>query len=137
MQGSAVNARRGVYRIAIGRVDATEATKVHLFIDFGPCLVFCPPQTLALISPAGSLRQPADNPNVLAVGAVNHALPNLVEPFSSQGPTDDGRKKPDLVAADGVSTNTSGSAPLFGFFGTFASAPHVAGAAARGGPAQK
>ncbi|HEY52784.1 MAG TPA: S8 family serine peptidase, partial [Caldilineae bacterium] len=60
-----------------------------------------------------------------------------LEPFSSQGPTSDGRMKPNLVAYDGVSTESYGNsngAPFVsggvGFFGTSAAAPHVAGAAA-------
>ncbi len=71
----------------------------------------------------------------------------LIEPFSSDGPRRvffdaDGnpftpgdfsssggivRDKPDIAAADGVSTATSGFDP---FFGTSASAPHAAGVAA-------
>ncbi len=67
-----------------------------------------------------------DARDVIAVGATywsNDAL----EPFSSQGPTNDDRTKPDVVAPDGVST----SVPLLSpFNGTSASAPHAAGAAA-------
>ncbi len=50
-----------------------------------------------------------------------------MQPFSSRGPTDDGRIKPDLMAPDGVSTSSYG--PL-AFYGTSAAAPHVAGVAA-------
>ena len=50
-----------------------------------------------------------------------------VQKYSSQGPTADGRIKPDLVAPDAVSTATYGR---LGFPGTSASTPHVAGAAA-------
>ena len=74
---------------------------------------------------SGSILEPADNPDVLAAGAVRWNTPDTIEPFSSQGPTDDGRIKPDLVAPDGVSNVTFGA-----FFGTSASAPHAAGAAA-------
>ncbi|HED03156.1 MAG TPA: hypothetical protein ENI60_00055, partial [Candidatus Fraserbacteria bacterium] len=48
-----------------------------------------------------------------------------LEPFSSQGPTLDGRIKPDIAGVDGVSNITFGQ-----FFGTSASSPEVAGAAA-------
>ncbi len=74
---------------------------------------------------AGSLVEPADNPSVLAVGAVRWNSPDTIEYFSSQGPTDDSRIKPDLVGPDGVGNSTYGS-----FSGTSASSPHAAGAAA-------
>ena len=79
---------------------------------------------------ANSIGQPADNPDALAVGAVYWNTPDSIEPYSSRGPTTDGRIKPDIVAPDGVSNATWGS--LFGasFFGTSAAAPHITGAAA-------
>ena len=81
--------------------------------------------------PAGSVLQPADSPNTLAVGAVYWDSPNSIESFSSLGPTTDGRTKPDIAGPDGVSTQTYGpSGFLGGFFGTSAASPHLAGAAA-------
>jgi subtilisin family serine protease len=81
----------------------------------------------------GSISDPAASPNVLAVGAICWQE-TAVEFYSSQGPTVDGRLKPDIVAPDSVSTATygpfSGSCGFTGFSGTSASAPHVAGAAA-------
>lgn len=74
--------------------------------------------------PAGSLGSPADAGGALAVGATNW-YDNVLEPYSSQGPTSDGRTKPDLTGPARVSTATFGS-----FDGTSAAAPHVAGAAA-------
>ncbi|MGH7900685.1 MAG: S8 family serine peptidase, partial [Thermodesulfobacteriota bacterium] len=52
-----------------------------------------------------------------------------IRSYSSQGPTNDGRIKPELVAPDGVSVTGAGgfSTP---FFGTSAAAPHAAGVAA-------
>ena len=82
----------------------------------------CP--TLQHCVAAGSILEPADNPEVLAVGAVPWNELSRVEDFSSRGPTDDGRTKPDLTAPDGVSNVTFGS-----FFGTSASAAHASGAA--------
>jgi subtilisin family serine protease len=62
---------------------------------------------------------------------VNQASWTLATPptelFSSEGPTNDGRLKPDLVAPDGTTSLTYG--PLEGF-GTSFSAPTTAGAAA-------
>jgi subtilisin family serine protease len=77
--------------------------------------------------PATSILIPADNPNVITVGAVAWNTPSVIENFSSQGPTTDGRIKPDLVAPDSVSTESYGATP---FSGTSASCPHVAGACA-------
>ena len=81
--------------------------------------------------PQGSVAQPAESPWVLAVGAVCW-LGNSVRLYSSQGPTIDGRVKPDLVAYDGISTRSLGSSSNCsgGFLGTSAATPQVAGAAA-------
>jgi len=73
---------------------------------------------------AGSILCPADSRSALAVGAVYWSSPGELEDFSSQGPTRDGRIKPDFVAPDGVSTYSSHA-----FFGTSAATPHIAGAA--------
>ncbi len=52
---------------------------------------------------------------------------DTLEPDSSQGPTVDGRLKPDMAGPDAVLTSIRAPAP---FFGTSAAAPHVAGGAA-------
>ncbi len=80
-------------------------------------------------SAAGSLTCPADATTSLAVGATNVA-DDALESFSSQGPTDDGRTKPDLVAPDRVSTTSYSGYGAGAFAGTSASTPHTAGAAA-------
>ena len=72
---------------------------------------------------ASSVTQPADCASVLSVGAAG--LADEVESFSSEGPTTDGRNKPEVSATNRVQTSLSGS-----FTGTSAAAPHVAGAAA-------
>lgn len=91
---------------------------------------------------ADSVTEPADSPYALAAGAVDvHTdtttggcdLPEDVgasyplEAYSSQGPTIDGRVKPDIAGFDNVTSNLSDLDP---FCGTSAAAPHVAGAAA-------
>ncbi len=80
---------------------------------------------------ANSLGQPADNPGAVTFGAVNWCTPDTIEPYSSRGPTTDGRIKPDVVGPDGVTNATY--PPLLacsGFSGTSAAAPHGTGAAA-------
>ncbi len=86
-----------------------------LFVLNGPSLVI---RTLA-----SSIVQPADCSSVLAVAATN--LTDGPEGFSSEGPTTDGRAKPELSAPNRVQTSLSSS-----FAGTSAASPHAAGAAA-------
>ena len=74
--------------------------------------------------PSGSLAIPADSPYAVAVGAT-YWSDDSSESYSSQGPTSDGRIKPDFCAPVGVLSSTYGPA---GFFGTSAATPHVAGA---------
>lgn len=73
----------------------------------------------------GSITSPASSPYAFAVGAVDVGT-GLREPFSGQGPTIDGRTKPDLVGYDNVVSNLYSPT----FLGTSAAAPSVAGAAA-------
>jgi|GEM_PF-1712495 len=103
------------------------------------------PSFLSGVDPAraatGSVLEPASSPWALAVGAAFRGNDTL-EPFSSRGPTVDGRVKPDLLGYDGVSSNISEEESsqydqdgnvvpgTTGFYGTSAAAPHVAGAAA-------
>lgn len=75
---------------------------------------------------AASLGTPADARGSFTIGAVNWSN-DVLEPYSSQGPTADGRIKPDLVAPSAVK-NASYAPSIFD--GTSAAAPHVAGAAA-------
>ncbi len=81
--------------------------------------------------PAGSIATPASSPAAMAVGALCWQSREL-ERYSSQGPTIDGRMKPDIVGHDSVSGATYGAfdgCPS-AFAGTSASSPEVAGAAA-------
>ena len=79
---------------------------------------------------ATSLTPPSDSAHALTVGAIRWST-GAVEPFSSRGPTADGRRKPDLAAFDGVCTSTyAADCGGDGFLGTSAAAPHAAGAAA-------
>jgi hypothetical protein len=68
---------------------------------------------------------------VISVGAIGayDDPPDDIEPYSSIGPTADGRMKPDITAIDCVNVTGNGfhNPP---FCGTSASAPHIAGIAA-------
>ncbi len=68
---------------------------------------------------------------VISAGTINASDPgnDTIAPYSSRGPTNDGRTKPDISGIDGVSITGNGgfSNP---FFGTSAAAPHIAGIAA-------
>lgn len=86
-----------------------------------------PTDLLDNVTPSGSVLTPEDGPGVISVGAVAAATPDTLETFSSWGPTNDGRLKPEVVAPDRVLTSVSGFRT---FTGTSAAAPHVAGVAA-------
>jgi subtilisin family serine protease len=78
---------------------------------------------------SSSLLSPADADGAMAVGAIDYSnwTTGPQETFSSRGPTNDGRIKPDICGPDYVSNYTY--APLV-FGGTSAATPHVSGAAA-------
>ncbi len=106
------------YYVTINGVNVTQPITLSLFVHQTP--------HLELADPISSLATPGDAREALTVGAVNWH-DNQLEPFSSQGPTADGRLKPDLVGPDGVSNAIYAAQ---GFYGTSAAAPHIAGAAA-------
>ncbi len=79
---------------------------------------------------ANSMMDPANADGAFSVAAIDQADwdgSDLPEPFSSQGPTNDGRQKPEIIAPDGTTSLTYGPQ---GGFGTSFSSPTVAGAAA-------
>ena len=84
---------------------------------------------LGLSTAAYSIANPAESasPGLLAVGAAPWFAPDTIEDFSSQGPTRDGRIKPDVVGLDRADTVSYGPS---GFPGTSQASPHVAGMAA-------
>ena len=98
---------------------AHQAT-VHVFLDSSGRLF---PAT-----PAGSVLNPASARSALAIGAVDVLTGELAR-YSSQGPTDDRRLKPEVSApANTVSWAYAGNEGRFP--GTSASCPHAAGFAA-------
>ncbi|HSQ27806.1 MAG TPA: S8 family serine peptidase [Anaerolineales bacterium] len=80
---------------------------------------------LEYITPAYSVTTPGDAKLALTVGATYWPDDSL-EYYSSQGPTTDGRLKPDISGPTGVNSVAYGKE----FYGTSASTPHVSGAAA-------
>ncbi len=64
-------------------------------------------------------------PGALAIGAVDPVQGVAIAPYSSQGPTNDGRIKPDMSGASNMTNHTLGR-----FNGTSAATPVVAGGAA-------
>ena len=79
-------------------------------------------------TPGGSLDSPADAQGAVTVAAVDWKT-SMLESYSSQGPTGDGRKKPDLSGPDHVSNDAYADIREKFFAGTSAAAPHVGGAA--------
>ncbi len=100
-------------------VRKTSSNTSHL-----PLSVFSFEKDFSIKTTASSIIQPADGFAVLGIGATR-ILTDAAEWFSSEGPTIDGRNKPEISGPDGGQTSLSGA-----FYGTSASAPHVAGAAA-------
>jgi len=105
----------GTYYIVVTKSGSSSSTPRFTLFSLGPAL--------AIRTYASSLPQPADCFSVLTVGAVN--LSDSAEGFSSEGPTTDGRPKPDLSAPNRVVTSLNTN-----FAGTSAASPHAAGSAA-------
>ncbi|MDW7725597.1 MAG: S8 family serine peptidase, partial [Candidatus Methanoperedens sp.] len=112
-----INPENGIYNLQIHKYNSDRDVTFQLYSAYHDL----EPQYQV---PIRSLTVPADARGAITVGAT-HWSDDVLEPFSSRGPTTDGRIKPDVVAPDGVKTST-----LSHFYGTSASAPHVAGAAA-------
>lgn len=90
-------------------------------------------------SAANTIGAPGVAKNVVTVGALGHGNSTTVASFSSRGPTDDGRLKPDIMApgtstvsASGDDNDTTPSCPTNGrsLSGTSMACPTVAGGAA-------
>jgi len=110
----------GTYNIMIHKFSATGNEELKLF-TFNCDLQYH--------TPAYSLWPPADATGVMSAGAIDQANweTGPQESYSSQGPTNDGRVKPDISGPDGVSRYAGGSVGRG--YGTSYAAPHVAGAA--------
>jgi Subtilase family len=89
----------------------------------------------SIVAESDAGGSPVSVTSVAAVGATDILTgqpvsdPTTIEPYSSLGPTLDGRLKPDITAVDGVSVTGAGNFEN-PFFGTSAAAPHAGGIAA-------
>ena len=98
----------------------------------------CGSTSTSTVKPVPSSRRrrrtspiPRPHPRRWRSGPTAHGT-NGLQPYSSQGPTIDGRVKPDIAGPDATSGSVYGTGTTCanGFTGTSAAAPHVAGAAA-------
>jgi hypothetical protein len=114
--------RPGVrYYAVIEAVNTTQAVRLDLF---GKNTAL--ENVGAGSTPVGSISNPGEARGAITVGAVNFENDKL-EDYSGQGPTADGRLKPNIVAPARVTTVSYDGEP---FAGTSASTPHASGAAA-------
>jgi hypothetical protein len=119
-----------VFFIGIVKFSANTNPRLDLFVR--PQNYSASTLNLQYRSAAGSVTEPGSSPSAFAVGAVCWQDKSL-QIYSSQGPTIDGRIKPDIAGPDSVSGATYGGFTVCGgdgFTGTSAASPHVAGAAA-------
>ena len=106
--------------LVIASYDSTENHNFHVYSIGGQIL------DESLLVSENSISTPADAASTISVGAINYSTDTL-ESFSSRGPTDDGRDKPEICGYNRVSTSQGVFSP---FVGTSSAAPHVAGATA-------
>jgi len=110
----------GFFRLSVRRVSGPVPGRMTMFsreIPLGPMGG----------SQVGSVPTPGDAPGAIAVGAVDWRG-DAPKGYSSQGPTWDGRLKPDIVAPTDTRVSAGERARSVG--GTSNSAPNAAGAAA-------
>ncbi len=116
-------AAAGTYYVSVRRVGTPPTTQLTLYcrMDLSPSA-----QVTASSSPT-----PGDARGAFSVGAFD-ATTLLPESYSSEGPTDDGRLKPDIAAPTNVriTPGVPESEALNSCGGTSCATPHVGGAAA-------
>lgn len=79
------------------------------------------------MGPWKKITVPADADNILTVGAVTPDEPHRIAPFSSVGPTQDNRVKPDIVAVGAPVWLVNGRGVIMQDMGTSFSTPIVCG----------
>ncbi len=103
-----------------------------MFVICGGCALFLNDAIHNFNTPGSSVPNQSDaGGGVISAGAINAADPDndTIAFYSSRGPTNDNRVKPDITGIDCVTVTGAGG---FGspFCGTSAAAPHIAGIAA-------
>ncbi len=111
---------KGIYCLEVAKFDGVDPAWVQVQAFSG--------QELEMFTPGYSISNPGEsrNPALLAVGAAPWNNNTEIEPFSSQGPTTDGRIKPDIVGADYAYSGIIGRR----WRGTSQASPHIAAMAA-------
>ncbi len=129
---SGVSRSGGTYGIAIRGVSGIAPSWVQVQVQ-----VVSGGVNLEYYTESGSMGNPAEsaNPGMLAVGASPWWDVNAIAPYSSRGPTPDGRTKPDITGVDcaevaGLRATNLSNGQRCWFFGTSQASPHVAGLAA-------
>ena len=79
------------------------------------------------MGPWKKIGVPADADDIMTVGAVVADAPHRIAPFSSIGPSQDGRVKPDIVAVGAPAFLVNGRGVIIEDMGTSFSAPIVCG----------
>ena len=113
--------KAGAYLLKVRKVNAADPDLPFNIFFFG--------SQFEQVTPANSLSTPADAKGAFTVAAVD-VKTGKVEEYSSQGPTLDNRKKPEISGPDNNANFAYASAGHKSFPGTSAATPHVAGAAA-------
>ena len=90
-------------------------------------IVLCNSAGNSGMSPWKKIGVPADADHILTIGAVSDEAPYQIAAFSSIGPTQDGRVKPDLVAIGAPTRVISSRGTLTDAMGTSFSSPVVCG----------
>ena len=127
--GSSLSVSIAVLEYSLVTSPSSLILNYHVFNNFGP--------TLEYVTPENSVIGHAAVEEVLSTAAASAATPGTIEDFSSRGPgtiyfpSYEERQVPNITGVDGVHTKT-GQLGHFSdpFYGTSASAPHVAAIAA-------
>jgi subtilisin family serine protease len=119
-----VPAVAGIYALGVqhsGEVDNLSQVPTHSTVE-----LFSVNHNIEYDVASGSVVVPGDANGAIVVGAIN-GIDGTLEPFSSQGPTNNGKSAPHVVGPDGITT-VAYDGNLF--YGTSATTPYVAGIAA-------
>jgi hypothetical protein len=119
--------------VVIARFGAGSARTFDMFVQCSGCYVLNAANDFHNFNTqSSSVGNNSDaGGGVVSLGAINQGDPSndLIEWFSSRGPTNSGANKPDASAIDGVSITGAGGFPT-PFLGTSATGPHAGAIAA-------